>query len=192
MGWFSWLRRGAVKQGQDRCPEAVVAIPTVRFDPQQVSSQVEQAVRDLVAAESEIPAAQRREAYSAAIASVRRGRDAASLSAWLLRKIDGLPKASAHRISRTIHNRATFMMRLARELKSGVEFGDWLHSGAPCYLVAGGAIAEGWENQADAHKQLSGHRFRLIDGVLIEGSRCWPGWDVGCKCTWSAVIPGFT
>lgn len=191
MGWLSWLRGGAHRDRKDGIIGGLSVIPTIRFDPDLVSSDVERMVRDMIAEESDIPAAKRRGASRAALASIRRGRDAASLTGWLLDEIEALPKASAQRIARTIHNRATVMMRLARELKQGLEVGIWMHSGAPCYPLAGGGTVAGKEASAAAHKQLSGKPFKLIEGALIDGEMCWPGWDEGCRCTWRPVIPGF-
>lgn len=191
MGWLSWLRGGAHRGRKDGIIKGFNVIPTIRFDTDLVSSDVERMVRDTIAEESDIPAAKRRGASHAALASIRRGRDVAVLTGWLLDEIDGLPKASAQRITRTIHNRATVMMRLARELKQGLEVGIWMHSGAPCYLLAGGGTVAGKEVSAAAHQLLSGQRFRLSEGAIVDDISCWPGWDEGCKCTWRPVIPGF-
>lgn len=191
MGWLSWLRGGTHRDRKHGTIGSFGVLPTVRFDPDLVSGDVERMVRDMIAGESDIPAAKRRGASRAALASIRHGRDAANLTGWLLNEIEGLPKASAQRIARTIHNRATVMMRLARELKQGLEVGIWMHSGAPCYPLAGGGTVAGKEASATAHKRLSGQRFNLVEGALIDGERCWPGWDERCMCTWRPVIPGF-
>jgi hypothetical protein len=52
----------------------------------------------------------------------------------------------------------------------------WMWSGAPC-------------EDMPHHEGLNGKRFRLEDGLEVDGKRIWPGSEQGCRCCEGAVIP---
>ena len=111
--------------------------------------------------------------------SVSAGRDLSIVAKGLEKRL-GITKRRAALIARDQNNKATAVMRRARELQLGIEEGIWLHS-------AGGKVPR------PPHVAFSGKRFNLRKGHDFgDGNGAvLPGEPINCRCTWKSVIPGF-
>ena len=111
--------------------------------------------------------------------SVQRGRDLGGLTEALVDQF-GVTKRRAARIARHQNNAATATMRVVRELELGITEGDWLHS-------AGG------KTPRPPHVAFSRKRFKIAEGHDFHDGegKVMPGVLLGCRCTWTAVVPGF-
>lgn len=113
--------------------------------------------------------------------SVTEGRNLSTLTKQLQARY-GITYRRAKFISLDQNNKATAMLRRAREREVGIEEGTWLHSG-------------GGREPRPTHVANSGKRFSLKDGwpdPALKGKRIWPGTEPNCRCTWRAVVKGFS
>ena len=183
MGIFSLFRRN--DQKNDRHPMAV------RFDPKQVTPEIEAEIRRYFKDDPRISWRMRRKVIALAIQSVRRGRDLKHLSDGLHSL--GFAKGQAAEFSLSLNNRCTALIRFSRETKLVVTHGIWLWSSIPCFMTgeAGYVIRDGYEELSEAHRNANKKEFSLRDGLMINGTPSWPGVEAGCKCIHRAFLPSF-
>lgn len=112
--------------------------------------------------------------------SVQTGRDLQQLTGDLQARY-GVTRRRAELIARDQNNKATSALRAAREKELGVEEGVWLHSGAG-------------KEPRPKHVAANGKRFKLSQGLPVgdKGQYVMPGEEIECRCTWRAVVPGFS
>jgi SPP1 gp7 family putative phage head morphogenesis protein len=112
--------------------------------------------------------------------SVQSGRDLEQLTKDLRARYQ-ITRRRAELIARDQNNKATSALRAAREKEAGVEEGVWLHSG-------------GGKEPRPKHVAANGKRFKLSEGLPVgdDGGFVMPGQEINCRCTWRAVVPGFS
>jgi uncharacterized protein with gpF-like domain len=184
---IGWFRRKASK------PEIEVSwnsIPTVKFDASRVTDAVKAEIRNSVS-EIEGPTDPQREAiYCAALRSVSAGGDLHTLYAALMELgVDGLTKKKASAIAVRINNRAASLMNKTKQQSLGIEYARWMYSGAPCVTNPKKPTPADIEQDA-AHKAANGQRFKISEGMLLNGKWTWPGNNDGCRCVSRSIIPG--
>lgn len=109
-----------------------------------------------------------------------RGRDASWLSEELKHRF-GITQRRAVTIARDQNNKASSVIQSARQQEVGITQGIWQHSG-------GGKKPRHSHQKAGRDKLI----FDLAKGAYIDGEYILPGEKSNCRCTWKAVIPGFT
>jgi hypothetical protein len=176
-GWFS--KEAKPSTGSQ-------TLPTVRFDSSRVKDHVKSDLWANIQELEDLPLGSEQAVYDAALRSILKGRALDILSKALV-KLD-IPTARASEITLLLHNRATAMMALDRQLALGLTKGKWLYSGAPCYSTRQPTTTD--LRRDAAHKAANGKIFPLIKGLVIDGRTTHPGREPGCKCVTNAVIPG--
>jgi hypothetical protein len=144
-----------------------------------VTPAIEEDLRQNIEKIASIPDESREVIFKAALASIRRGRDLASLCSALRGELPKLTRHEAGEIARSFHNKATALITRARQIESGIERAKWLYSGAPCGV------------EDEHHKAANGQIYPVKEGLLINGKRSWPGCEDGCKCVSRAIVRGF-
>jgi hypothetical protein len=81
------------------------------------------------------------------------------------------------------------MMQIEQQLMHGITEAKWIYSGAPCYSARKPSEAD--TRRDIYHRAANGKRYTLAMGLLINGHLTHPGAEVGCKCTFISIIPGF-
>lgn len=174
----SWLKIG--NKGEAK------AVPTVRFDPKQITPEIEKSIREWVVEESRILVADKEAATAAIAEGSRRGRDLRHVVVALTDR--GMPKADAAEIALYMANRVTMRVNFNRQIKMGLTHTVWKHAGVQCGIRA----LSGSGVQIDGmHKSFHNKKFALADGLKHKGRAHWPGYEIGCMCTSSVIIPGF-
>ena len=114
--------------------------------------------------------------------SVTAGRDLSDLTKDLQKRY-GITRRRAEFISLDQSNKATSMLRRAREVDDlGLDDGIWLHSHAG-------------KQPRKTHVKNHGKKFYVRDGwpdPALNGKRIWPGTEPRCRCTWRPVVAGFS
>lgn len=114
--------------------------------------------------------------------SVATGRDLSTLTADLQERF-GITERRAKKIALDQNNKATSAIRRERETAVGIEEGVWLHSHA-------GKVPR------PTHLANHGKRFNLREGWYDPDPKVrrniWPGELITCRCTWRAVVKGFS
>jgi uncharacterized protein with gpF-like domain len=188
---FGWFQRKSDKQAS-RIEVSLGAgrIPTVNFDASRVTDDVKAEIRKYVA-EIEGPTASQRETiYNAALRSVSAGGDLHTLhSALMGLGIEGMTKSKASAIALRVNKRATTLMNKAQQQSLGIKYARWMYSGAPCMANPKKPTPADIE-QDGAHKAANGQRFKVSQGMFLNGKWTWPGDDNGCRCISASIIPG--
>lgn len=114
--------------------------------------------------------------------SVVAGRDLSELVSDLQHRF-GVTRRRAELIGRDQNNKATSAFRRIRETDLGIEEGVWLHSHAG-------------KEPRPTHVKQSGNKFNLREGWHDPDPKVdrniWPGELINCRCTWKAVVKGFS
>lgn len=109
-----------------------------------------------------------------------RGRDASWLNGELKHRF-GITERRARTIARDQNNKASSVIQAARQQDVGIKQGIWQHSGG---------------GKKPRHSHVKAGRDKLVfdlgKGAYIDGQWVLPGEEINCRCTWKAVIPGFT
>lgn len=108
--------------------------------------------------------------------SVSRGRDLGTLTRELQQRY-GVTKRRAAFIALDQNNKATSVMQSARQRALGIRRGRWRHSHAG-------------KEPRQSHVKADGKEFDLDKGMFLDGKWVMPGEEIGCRCTWEAVLPG--
>ncbi len=72
-----------------------------------------------------------------------------------------------------------------RQLQLGITEAIWLYSGAPCDIDP----RKPQGNQDACHKAANGKRFKIAEGMFLDGKWTWPGHEAGCRRVSRSVIP---
>ena len=160
--------------------DAGIAIP-FRITPE-MRDIMDATVAENVALIRSIPQHYHTEVEVMVMQSVKAGRDLSQLSDNLEARYD-ITRRRAELIARDQNNKATASLNQARQVALGIEEGVWLHSHAgkeprPTHVANNGKkfdIKKGW---FDPDKRVRRH---ILPGELIN-----------CRCTWKAVVPGFS
>lgn len=114
--------------------------------------------------------------------SVTEGRDLHQLTRDLQARF-GITEDRAKFIALDQSNKATSVIRRERETSVGIETGLWMHSHAG-------------REPRKTHLANDGEPFNLKTGWYDPDpkvrKRIWPGMLVNCRCTWKAVVKGFS
>lgn len=108
--------------------------------------------------------------------SVREGASMSKLS-LKLQESYGMEYRRAALISRDQNNKAKAVIESTRRQELGITIARWQHSG-------------GGKEPRPEHVAFSGKLFELKKGAFLEGKWVWPGTEINCRCTSSAIIPG--
>ncbi|ENY4828869.1 phage head morphogenesis protein [Serratia marcescens] len=108
--------------------------------------------------------------------SVSRGRDLGTLTKELQQRY-GVTRRRAAFIALDQNAKATSVMQSARQRSLGITHGIWRHSHAG-------------KEPRQSHVKSDGKKFDLSKGLMIDGKLTFPGQEINCRCTWSAVLPG--
>ena len=179
----SWFAKGS---NPDIAPSGPT-LPTVKFDASRVTEAVKADLWTSIQEFEDLPVGEEEAIYEAALRSISKGRALNILSDALIGV--EVPKARAAEIAILLNNRATAMMAADRQLALGITEGIWRYSGAPC--LSGRPQSDADRRRDQAHKAADGKRYRLAQGLLIEGRLTHPGREPGCKCFSKPIIRGF-
>jgi SPP1 gp7 family putative phage head morphogenesis protein len=108
--------------------------------------------------------------------SVASGRDLGKLSEQLEHRY-GVTKRRAAFIALDQNNKATASITRVRQEGLGIDEAVWLHSRAGKHPRA-------------SHVAVNGNRYKVKEGMLIDGEHIWPGQLPHCRCISRSVIPG--
>lgn len=108
--------------------------------------------------------------------SVSRGRDLGTLTNELQQRY-GITRRRAAFIALDQNNKATSTMQSARQRALGIHRGRWRHSHAG-------------KEPRPSHVKADGEAFDLDKGMFLDGKWVMPGEEIGCRCTWEAILPG--
>ena len=174
-----------------RAVEPAYAIPTVKFDPKRVTEAVKADLKNNIKKLKEFDETHFDQIYNAALRSVSRGMDLATLfNAIMELKLPDMTKHRAGEISRSLNFKATALMNRDRQVSLGIKYATWMYSGAPCQMNPKKPSAKDIRQDA-AHKAADGKRYEVAKGMLLNGRLTMPGRDEGCKCTSRPIIRGF-
>jgi uncharacterized protein with gpF-like domain len=158
----------------------------VKFDPSVVTETVKADIRINVGLIECIPPEYFDRIYDAAVQAEIAGGDLNALSTAILHlNIDGMTKKRAKRIALTLNSKATTVITRERQQRLGITEAIWLYSGAPCDIDP----KKPQGNQDASHKAANGKRFRVAEGMFLDGKWTWPGNEDGCRCVSRPVIP---
>jgi len=161
-----------------RAAEAPGAARTIDFKPTSRSIGAYRAViTENVALITGISAAKLDDVQDAVWRSIMRGDELQVFSAELQQK-HGLTFEEADEIARYQVCMSKAVMENTRQLELGITEATWQYSGLMC-------------DGMPSHKAFHGRRFKLVTGAHLDGKWVWPGSEPGCRCTSSAIIPGF-
>lgn len=175
---FGWEQKKNKKNSKSSKDD--YRISTVQFDSSGVSEVVKNNLKENINLIDEVKSFDFDMVYDAALLSISSGRDLSILYKALI-KIDGMNKKRAKNISLSLNNKAKSLMRYKKQSYLGIEYAIWQYSGAPC----------GEAEQDATHKAANGKRFKIDEGLFVNGCYTWPGDKEGCKCSAKSVIPGF-
>ncbi len=158
----------------------------VKFDPSVVTDTVKADIRKNVGLIECIPPEYFDQIYDAAVRAETAGGDLYALSTAILQmNIDGMTKKRAKRIALTLNSKATAVITRERQQQLGITEAIWLYSGAPCDIDP----KKPQGNQDASHKAANGKRFKVAEGMFLDGKWTWPGCEEGCKCVSRSIIP---
>jgi SPP1 gp7 family putative phage head morphogenesis protein len=110
--------------------------------------------------------------------SAARGRDLGGMTQELEARY-GVTRRRAATIARDQNNKATAVIQRVRQRELGIKTCVWLHS------TAG-------KHPRESHVAANGKRYKVEEGMLIDGEYIFPGEAINCRCTCRAVIPGLS
>lgn len=129
-----------------------------------------------------IPAQYHTQVEGLVMRSVSAGRDLSFLTKELKQRY-GVTEKRARLIALDQNNKATSAIRRERETAAGIDEGVWLHSHAG-------------KEPRPTHLANTGRRFNLKTGWYDPDPKVrryiWPGELIRCRCTWRAVVKGFS
>jgi hypothetical protein len=174
-----------------RAVEPANAIPTVEFDLKRVTDAIKADLKNDIRTINKFGEAHFDQIYDAALQSISRGRDLATLfNAITELSLPDMTKRKASEISLSLNNKATALMNRDRQMSASIKYANWVYSGAPCQVNPKKPSAKDIRQDA-AHKAANGKRYEVIKGMLLNGRLTMPGREDGCKCFSRPIIPGF-
>jgi len=167
------------------------AIPTVKFDPERVTEAVKADLKNNIQKIKEFDETQLDQIYDAALQSISRGGDLATLfDAIMELNRPNITKQRAKEISYSLNNKATALINRDQQVSIGVKYATWVYSRAPCQLNPRKPSAKDIHQDA-AHRAADGKQYEVLKGMLLNGRFTMPGREEGCKCISRSIIPGF-
>lgn len=150
---------------------------TVKFKPTKASKEAYRAVAaQQVQLIKSIPQQYLNDVQGAVWSSVMKGADMGTLYKQIKKKY-GVAHRRAALIARDQNHKAMAVLENVRRMEMGLTEAVWRHSGA------------GKEPRPE-HVAASGKKYQLSEGMFLEGVWTYPGMEINCRCTSSAVIPG--
>lgn len=107
--------------------------------------------------------------------SVLSGLDAGELSKNLQHDF-GVAKRRANLIARDQTNKVNSAIEHARREELGITEAIWRHTGSA-------------KEPRQSHVRANGKRYKVNEGLLIDGKYIYPGQEINCGCTSMAVLP---
>ncbi len=162
-------------------------MPTAKFDASRVTDTVKADIRKTVELIEGLDPKYFDQVYDAAVRSVMAGGNLFLLINVLLEtNIDGMTRKRAGQIALALNNKTTAVINRERQASLGITEAVWMYSGAPCEI--GPKRPSG--HQDAAHKAANGKRYKIAEGMFLDGKWTWPGSEEGCKCVSRSVVPG--
>ena len=158
--------------------EKSYGIPTVKFDPARVTSEVKRHIRKNLEQIEEVPSKCFDRIYDAAILSVTKGRNLDVLSNALLVNIDGMTKGRAAQIALSLNNKASAIITREGQKSLGITEATWILTNA------------GMRIPRPSHIAADGKRYKVAEGMYLDGKWTWPGYEDDCLCFSRPIIPG--
>lgn len=122
-----------------------------------------------------IPAEYLQKVEGAVMRGYAAGRDLQSM----VKELRQLYPEAAHRaelIARDQSNKANAVVNRTRSMELGIEEAIWMHSHAG-------------KTPRPSHVAANGKRFKIAQGMLIDGEYIQPGEEINCRCTYRIVLP---
>lgn len=182
---LSAILEKSTEKPPSKLPE-LKSIPTVKFNRDLVTEDVQSALRDKMKEIPEFTSIPHFEGlYATILSSIQRGGDL--YTACNAMKDLGVPKKRAEQIGRYLQFNAKALIDREQEKSLGIKYAIWIHS-APCMLDPKRPTEEDLRRDA-AHRNANGKRYKVEKGLYIDGKWMWPGQEWGCKCSSRAVLP---
>ena len=161
----------------------------MKFDPERVTEAVKIDLKNNIKTMKEFDESNFGMIYDAALRSISRGRDVATLFNVIMDlKLPDMTKQRASEISLSLNNKATTRMDRNRQVSSGMKYAIWVYSGAPCHMNPKKPSAKDICRDA-THRAADGKRYEVGKGMLLNGRLTMPGREEGCKCISRPIIP---
>jgi SPP1 gp7 family putative phage head morphogenesis protein len=109
--------------------------------------------------------------------SVSQGRNLSEMTKELQERY-GVTKKRAALIARDQNNKATATITRVRQQELGITEAVWMHS-------------HGGKEPRPSHVAANGKRYKIAEGMYLDGKWVWPGTEINCRCVSKSVIPGF-
>jgi hypothetical protein len=103
--------------------------------------------------------------------------------------IAGMTGQRVAQISMSLWFKAKGKMDREQQAQIGVTHARWAYSNAPCMPNPKKPTPADLRIN-EAHRAANGTRYLIAEGLLIDGTRTWPGEDWYCKCSSRSIIPG--
>jgi hypothetical protein len=169
--------------------EPVLVIPTVKFDSKWVTEAVKADLEKNIKKIKEFDESNFDQIYDAALRSISRGRDLATLfNAIAELNLSGMTNRRASEISLSLNNKATALINRDRLVSIGIKYAIWTYSRAPCQVNPPKPSVKDIRQDA-AHRAADGKRYEVAKGMLLNGRWTMPGQEEGCKCFSRPVLP---
>lgn len=107
--------------------------------------------------------------------SASAGRDLKTLTDELHERY-GVTRRRAAFIARDQNNKATAAITRARQDELGITEAIWMHS-------------HGGKKPRPSHVKADGKRYKIKEGMYLDGVWTWPGHEINCRCVSRPVIP---
>ena len=157
---------------------------TVKFDASWVTESIKIDLWKDIQELDDLPVGSEGEIYRAALEAISKGRALNILfDALIAIKVS---RNCAFEITHLLTNLTASRIDVARHAALGLNEGVWMYSGAPCYARYPHEDAD--LRRDEAHNAANGKRFPIDRGLLIDGRYSYPGRELGCKCTYRAII----
>jgi hypothetical protein len=193
---FMLAIRGGRKPTLTAAPVEVVeppyAIPAVTFDQNLITEEIRADLRNNIKELAEFDETNFDHIYDAALRSMTRGRDLATLAKAIMDlNLPAMTECRAGEIARILHNKATALINRDRQISVGIEYAIWMYANAPCMLNPRHPTPAD-RSMDEAHKAADGTRYQVANGLVLNGRRTWPGRREGCRCFSKSIVPGFS
>ncbi len=103
--------------------------------------------------------------------------------------IAGMTGQRAAQISMSLWFKAKGKMDREQQAEIGITRARWAYSNAPCMIDPRKPTPADLRIN-EAHKAANGKIYLIAEGMLIEGTRTWPGDEWYCKCSSQSEFPG--
>lgn len=160
------------------------SIPVVKADPSQVTEAVKADLWQAISQTVDIPVESAKLAYEVALRTAVT-RDLFEMTEALISL--GIQKQRAAWLSLWLANRASALMTRDRRIELGITEAIWQYAGAPCRVI--NSTDEESKCRDEAHRLADGQKYKVADGLNLNGKNTWPGYEPDCKCVSKSVLP---